>query len=160
MKNTKFKAYPWTKQHNFDEDTCSLDYSNHCFVKEIATSMTIPCKFPFKYNGTIHHYCTKHGSFDGTSWCSTNTDKFSNEHIIGGGFWGLCDKKVLSCYPKSEDLRCLDHLYKLDQTSIQCNLSEILYNLLNFVKKIYKKYYIVAQKHLIMCRYQSTNAFL
>ena len=42
------------------------------------------CVFPFRYNGTNYHGCTRDGASH--AWCATSVDVNGNV----GGHWGLC----------------------------------------------------------------------
>ncbi|XP_068120881.1 uncharacterized protein [Hyperolius riggenbachi] len=48
-----------------------------------------PCVFPFTYNGTIYHSCTRLGESEGRLWCST-TRNYDNDPK-----WGFCHDRAL-----------------------------------------------------------------
>ncbi|XP_068101747.1 secretory phospholipase A2 receptor isoform X2 [Hyperolius riggenbachi] len=50
-----------------------------------------PCVFPFKFNNTLYHKCTKDGRSDGIPWCAT-TLSYARD-----GRWGYCPSADVGC---------------------------------------------------------------
>ena len=68
--------------------------SSNCLAVD-GPGSGLPCKFPFKYSGTVYNTCTdvmKKYTKD-KPWCSTKVDEKCN-HI--SGTWGNCDESCLS----------------------------------------------------------------
>ena len=52
---------------------------------------TVPCVFPFTWQGKTFNSCTKEGDDQGKLWCSTMVDQAGN-HVTGQGQYGFCSQ--------------------------------------------------------------------
>ena len=48
------------------------------------------CIFPFIYKNRTYTKCTYNNAASDEPWCSTKVDESNNNHINGGGHWGIC----------------------------------------------------------------------
>ena len=68
-----------------------------CRVRDKATKQYVPCEFPFKFKGKIHHGCIdyidiKNGQkVPGNPWCSTKVRGSDRIHVNGGSHYGDCN---------------------------------------------------------------------
>ena len=55
----------------------------------------LPCKFPFKFLGTVYNSCTdmRKDVTNNKPWCSTKVDE-TGRYMHGN--WGNCDESCLS----------------------------------------------------------------
>jgi len=74
--------------------------TDSCSVKEVGTSKTLPCEFPFEFKGRMNYGCITYVDIDingneipvsnGRPWCSTKVSGSNRKHVSGGGHYGDC----------------------------------------------------------------------